>query len=351
MEISLNHSSAPATELPICPGCSARNAVMLQREQSCNPLALYLEEIGEKGEGYLCKQCALIYRFPLPVLERSKRIFSQSMMNNRHHPEMVKRGSLDYFKEDISESAEVTLARVEFGRGQYRRIERFVRRFDLPVRFGRGAKLLDVGCGRGYALAAFHEKGWAVLGIEPDPRYETFIRNLWGFPVKCGTFEEVPFLSDEQFDLIFFNQSWHFICDYPLCFTKIKSLLKPKGLIFIECHTLDRNGNKVGWKKARAALTNYHCSIVWQHNSYIKLFNKYGFDVLGIKNTGSGSCSVIAAKREDGLLETIPPFFRPRIRFDHWRIAYAKYQHFRYYHMLWRGISSAGKAVKQVLPI
>jgi SAM-dependent methyltransferase len=61
--------------------------------------------------------------------------------------------------------------------------------------------ILDVGCGSGGLLAAFHRAGWTCCGIEPSKDLSSYARTMIGCEIYEGTFENTP-LPPEAFDVI-----------------------------------------------------------------------------------------------------------------------------------------------------
>lgn len=66
-------------------------------------------------------------------------------------------------------------------------------------------RVLDVGCGRGVALAAFRDLGWQAYGVELSEDSASHARDRLGLDVFTGPLADAPY-DDESFDLILF---WH----------------------------------------------------------------------------------------------------------------------------------------------
>lgn len=70
----------------------------------------------------------------------------------------------------------------------------------MRVKPEKGGKVLEIGCGPGLMLAAFHRNGWRVLGIERNEAVAAAARRALGLEIISAAVEELP--MDAQFDLI-----------------------------------------------------------------------------------------------------------------------------------------------------
>jgi 2-polyprenyl-3-methyl-5-hydroxy-6-metoxy-1,4-benzoquinol methylase len=102
-----------------------------------------------------------------------------------------------------------------------------------------GRKLLDVGCGPGTGLKAFQDRGWEVMGVEPDPvraKVGNEVNKINIFPVKIEDFTE----PDETFDVItLLHVLEHFHSPKDFLIHTIKKI-KNGGYLYIEVPHLHR---------------------------------------------------------------------------------------------------------------
>jgi 2-polyprenyl-3-methyl-5-hydroxy-6-metoxy-1,4-benzoquinol methylase len=104
----------------------------------------------------------------------------------------------------------------------------------------RPGRLLDIGCERGYFLAAMRRRGWRVRGVEPHRPFARFARDHFDVEVFEGKLEEYE--GSEQFDLI---TMWHVLehIEDPLrALSQCSSLLTPGGRLFFEVPNIDSLG-------------------------------------------------------------------------------------------------------------
>jgi len=107
----------------------------------------------------------------------------------------------------------------------------------LPI----GGSVLDLGCGDGEKLEEFHKRGFAVLGVDPDPASRDFVAGK-GLTVLAGTAEEPPAeLKGRQFDLVIMSHALEHCTDPERALTSVRKLMAPTGVAYIEvpnaaCH-------------------------------------------------------------------------------------------------------------------
>ncbi|MEO8220425.1 MAG: class I SAM-dependent methyltransferase [Specibacter sp.] len=91
-----------------------------------------------------------------------------------------------------------------------------------------GPSILDVGIGTGISAEPFRDRGFVVLGIEPDPQMAELARAK-GFVVEIARFEEWV-ATGRTFDAVAAGQTWHWI-DPAAGAAKAASVLRPGGIL------------------------------------------------------------------------------------------------------------------------
>jgi SAM-dependent methyltransferase len=93
-----------------------------------------------------------------------------------------------------------------------------------------GRSLLDVGIGTGISSQPFFERGFTVLGVEPDERMASLARSK-GLAVETGRFEDWD-PAGRVFDGVIAGQSWHWI-DPDAGARRAAETLRPGGVLAI----------------------------------------------------------------------------------------------------------------------
>lgn len=102
---------------------------------------------------------------------------------------------------------------------------------------GRGAKVVDVGCGRGdRTLELASRFGFDVLGIDPDPRYQAAAAQplpSGSVRFRTGTAESIP-VESSSLDLVFCRESLMF-ADRVAAAAEFARVLRPggRGLVYL----------------------------------------------------------------------------------------------------------------------
>ena len=103
----------------------------------------------------------------------------------------------------------------------------------------RGTRLLDIGCNIGTFLQVAKERGYSVLGVEPDPgAVEAGLRA--GLDIRCGYLHEVN-LGDAQYDIVTLFEVLEHLEDPAGLLKECRRILKPGGFL---CMT---TGNSRSW--------------------------------------------------------------------------------------------------------
>jgi len=116
-------------------------------------------------------------------------------------------------------------------RGQSALCRRRVRR----VESGRGAapgRVLDVGCGPGWLLHAFRQRGWDAQGTELSDPAATHARRVLGLPVATGASERLGF-PDQHFDAVTLWHVLEHVADPRGVLAEVHRVLQPGGVLLV----------------------------------------------------------------------------------------------------------------------
>ena len=118
-------------------------------------------------------------------------------------------------------------------RGDFLRIADRLERL-LPSK----GKLLEIGCAMGTTLNGFREKGWQVLGVEPDQKSAEIARQRHGLEVISVPFQEAG-LAKESFDAVLLLHVIEHVCDPFQALRDIADLIRPGGYLVLETPRYD----------------------------------------------------------------------------------------------------------------
>ncbi len=94
-------------------------------------------------------------------------------------------------------------------------------------------RILDMGCGTGDFLKFCEDAGWSIDGIEPNEKARQIASEKTRFKDYKATIDELIDSSPEKFDVITLWHVLEHIPDLKDSIVKIKTLLKPGGVLIL----------------------------------------------------------------------------------------------------------------------
>lgn len=151
-------------------------------------------------------------------------------------------------------------------------------------RVGRNGRLLEIGCGYGFLLAAAQQNGWQVTGLEPSAHAAAFARQTFGLEIIEDSAENLGQLALEPFDaILMFNVIEHL--PEPLAVLRmVKKQLTPGGILWAvvpNVSSLDRHWHGDSWSAWDVPYHLWHFS----PTSMTRLLQKAGFQQVETDNT------------------------------------------------------------------
>ncbi|MCX6234744.1 MAG: class I SAM-dependent methyltransferase [Bacteroidetes bacterium] len=133
------------------------------------------------------------------------------------------------------------------------------KKFQIIVKFKKGHRILDVGCGTGELLAYFKKRRWETVGIETNSNARDYGITHYGLDVGVDlkTYKSAP----ESFDVI---TLWHVLEHLPDIheqLRKIISLLKSNGILIAavpNCNAYDAQYYQEFWAAYDVPRHLYH---------------------------------------------------------------------------------------------
>ena len=179
-----------------------------------------------------CKKCGLVYMNPRPTEEEVVKFYSEVYR--------------ELYKPLTPE--EYDKRRDSFARERAKFIEKAISKYNVS-----GKTILDVGCATGNFLGFWKDKGWEVVGVEPDSNYADYAEKH-GVSILRGTVDNVD-LPENHFDIVTLFHTLEHLVDPIGSLAEIKKTLKDNGALFIEVPNV--NYLKVRTLKGRTKETFY----------------------------------------------------------------------------------------------
>jgi SAM-dependent methyltransferase len=107
---------------------------------------------------------------------------------------------------------------------------------------GKGARLLDVGCGNGIFLLQLRSLGWDVAGVEPDPKSAAAAAAA-GLNVRVGVLEEQS-LPDDHYDAITLSHVLEHLHQPRETLRFCRRILKPGGTLYVATPNFGAAGHR-----------------------------------------------------------------------------------------------------------
>jgi SAM-dependent methyltransferase len=146
---------------------------------------------------------------------------------------------------------------------------------------GSSGRALDIGCGIGGALVCLRDRGWDVVGVEPDPALSEMARDRFDLPVITSLFDSTTF-AGEQFDLTYSCHVWEHLDDPVATSRAAHQVLRPEtGHLVIVVPTF-RRARTLAWSCFSAAHT-----YMFTHVSLGNILRQAGFEPVAHRYVGA----------------------------------------------------------------
>ena len=206
-----------------------------------------------------CSLCGLGFLDPRPSEKEIERLYQE-----------------DYFSSHYDDG-------LQPGSSQFRKR---IRQEDHRIRFiktvKRSGRLLDLGCGYGYFLAACRDYGYEVEGLDVSDYAAQYAIDRLRLPITIGDPSAVSF-EPHSFDII---TMWHFLehsRDPQLPIAKAKHWLKRDGILVIDVPNHVGTDARLIWEKWDGWSLPYHF-YHFTPQSLTRLLGLQGFEVIRKKN-------------------------------------------------------------------
>ncbi len=241
-----------------CPICLCPDKGILYKQNFNNNTVSAIEDY----DVVVCKKCGFIYADNIPSQNEMNNYYSaMSKYEFNHRGGIVSDDYMDYYTKIVD--------------------------FSMP-HLNNDAKILDIGCSTGGLLSIFKSRGYLdLLGIDPSFSCVNTARQLYGIQAKVNNISD--FDSSEKFDLVILSAVLEHLVDFTDLIQKVRSLLKERGILFIEVPD--------------ALRFDSHISAPFQQFSleHINYFSKYSIRNLLLKF----SLNIIAMKENENKINQV----------------------------------------------
>jgi SAM-dependent methyltransferase len=151
--------------------------------------------------------------------------------------------------------------------------------------FPRPGRVLDSGCGTGWALLKFRDAGWECIGVEPSTTAARFGREKYGLDVRAGTIHSEHF-PDAHFDYIRSNHSLEHDPDADATIAEFRRTIREDGRLLVGVPNIDSWAARhfgADWWYLGAPVHTYNFS----RNHLEALLKKHDFETESVRYTGN----------------------------------------------------------------
>lgn len=155
----------------------------------------------------------------------------------------------------------------------------FLKRVNIISKFKKPGKVLEIGCSTGIMLSLLQRGKWQVKGVELSVKAAE-IANKRGIQVLTQDFMKVKI--SEKFDVVILNHTLEHLENPAKVIKKVKNLLSPDGLLYIDVPNFGGLSAKLLGKNWPLLLPNEH---LWHFTdkSLKILLGKLGFKIIFIE--------------------------------------------------------------------
>lgn len=168
-------------------------------------------------------------------------------------------------------------------------------------------RVLDSGCGTGWGLLEFKERGWECVGVEPSAAAAKFGRERYALDIKAGTVATQRF-PDGHFDYIRANHSLEHDPEPGATLHEFRRILKAGGKLLIGVPNFNSTSARLFgtyWWYLGAPVHTYN----FTSRHLVRLLARHGFEVESVRYCGNwggllGSLQIYLNRNHPGRCST-----------------------------------------------
>lgn len=214
----MNNFSGPNIKLQkiSCPLCSSIKATIIASVKDFE-----YNTVSNLFEYHQCIHCGLIYLNPRPTAKDIPLIYP---IDYEQYSKDMSELSMKKFVQDLRAKLIIS--------PRMKNVIMYSKKNSI-------LRVLDIGCGNGHALLAIKKfvKGCELHGVDLGDSQKRILEKQ-GIVFHQGTFKSVK-LPHAYFDIIMFIHSIEHLINPVSVISKVSSLLRPGGLVYLETHIAD----------------------------------------------------------------------------------------------------------------
>lgn len=147
----------------------------------------------------------------------------------------------------------------------------------------QNGELLDIGCGAGFFMDEARNKGWSTTGIDTAKKPIEYARQKLKLNVIQKDFNK--YQTKRQFDVVSLQQVIEHLSAPHSLLKKIRTLLKPNGIICISTPNINSWLHKVLGERFNYFIPPEHL-VYYSPETLKKILEKNGFEIIRITTYG-----------------------------------------------------------------